>query len=816
MADNSNDYKLIGEDFVPPDIHAKVTGSSTYAEDFRAEGMAYVKMLLSPMPHARVTNIDASEALALEGVYGIMTADDVPSFPNPGEQILNNEPNFVGEPILAIAAVDEATAANALELVRVEYEELPFVLDPLESLYPGGPDAYRGGNVVATAQIEESDAISDSGVVQRKWTARDFAAAEEGQLPLGAATMDWQYGDIDNAFADAALVLDETFVTACNSHHSMEPRSAFAYWENGKCFVHGSTQSQMFVVPPLANLIGIPPDQLVYISEFCGGGFGSKGSAYAVMAVPAHFSRLIGRPCMLRITRAEEYYLGSARAGFQGRAKLAFNATGKMTAADIYIVQQSGPKIPFADYGAAGLMVSLLYTPENMRFRAIPVGTNTTPCGPQRGPGQNQMSAIMEPLMDKAANALGIDQLEIRRINVSNHDTLTGGPTRQKLSSSYMLDAIDMGAQRFDWSAKLARNGERNGSKVIGVGIGQGYHSAGIAGFDGLLRIMPDGKVHIHTGVGNLGTYSYASTSRVAAEVLGVKWENCVIERGDTRKHLPWTIGQFGSITTYTMSRANYAAAMDAKQKLQEIAAMDLGGAAEDYDLADETVFRISDPEQRMSFAQAAQRAIELGGKYSGAEATDGINPLTRASVAGLAGSGLVGVARDSMPFENHISAMVASFAMIELDTETGNFEILEFVSTGDCGTIVHPKGLVGQLRGGAVMGIGMARSERQVYDPQNGLPANVALHQAKPPSYLDVPAFMDVAGVDKPDPTIPMGMKGIGEPPVGAAVGAILCAISNALDGHYFNRNPVTPDMIVNAVAGREQSHSPLQILTQ
>jgi xanthine dehydrogenase molybdenum-binding subunit len=816
MADNNTTYNLVGKNFTPPDIRAKVTGRATYSEDYRADGMAYVKMLLSPMPHARVTNIDASAALAMEGVYGVMTADDVPSFPNPGEQILSNEPNFVGEPILAVAAVDETTASNALELITVEYEELPFVLDPMESLFPGGPDAYNGGNLVSALRAEEQDEVENIGVISHKWTARDFAAVAEGQLPMGEPTMDWQFGDIDSAFEDATLVLDETFVTGCNSHHSMEPRSAFSYWENGKCFVHGSTQSQMFVVPALAGLVGIPPDQLVYISEFCGGGFGSKGSAYAVMAVPAHFSRLIGRPCMLRVTRAEEYYLGSARAGFQGRAKLGFNAEGKMTAADVYIVQQSGAKNPFSDYGSAGGMVALVYTPTNMRFRAIPIGSNTTPCGPQRGPGQNQMSAAMEPLMDKAAIALGIDPLEIRRINAPDHDALTGGERRQKVSSSYMLDALDMGAERFDWASKIARNGERNGSKVIGIGIGQGYHGAGISGFDGLLRIMPDGKVHIHSGVGNLGTYSYASTARVAAEVLGASWENCVVEHGDTRKHLPWTIGQFGSLTTFTMSRANYAAAMDAKQKLQEIAAMDLGGAPEDYDLANETVFRISDPELNMSFAQAAQRAIELGGKFSGAEAPDDIFFLTQASVGGIAGTGLVGVARDNIPLDEHVAAMTASFAMVEVDTETGNYEILEYVSTADCGTIVHPLGLEGQVRGGAVMGIGMARSERQIYDPQNGLPGSVNLYQAKPPSYLDVPSIMDVAAVDKPDPNIPMGMKGVGEPPVGAAVGSIISAISNALGGHYFNRNPVTPDMIVNAVSGNEQSNSPLQIFTQ
>ncbi|MDT8397832.1 MAG: xanthine dehydrogenase family protein molybdopterin-binding subunit [Pseudomonadales bacterium] len=805
-------YKLIGQDFTPPDIHAKVTGKATYAEDFRAEGMAFIKLLLSPMPHSRVTNIDASEALKLPGVYGILTADEVPSFPPPQEQILNNAPNFVGEPILAIAAVDETTASDALELVRVSYEPLPFTLDPLESLYPGGPDANQGGNLV-TAGAGEGEG-GNGQLKSHKWTARDFAAAGEGQLPMGEPFIQWEYGDIDKAFAEAALVLDESFVTASNSHHSMEPRSAFAYWENGKCILHGSTQSQSFVMPALAGLIGVPPDQLVYISEFCGGGFGSKGSAYAVMAIPAHMSKKIGRPCMLRITRAEEYYVGSARAGFQGRVKLGFDSAGKVTAADLYIVQQNGSKSGFFDYSAAGEATSLVYTPASMRFRAIPIGTNTPPCGPQRGPGQNQLAMALEPILDKAARQLGIDRLSIRKINAPNENSRVAN--RQKVSSAYMQEALDMGAQRFDWAGKAARSGERKGSKVIGIGIGQAYHSAGAAGFDGLVRITPDGKLHIHTGVGNLGTYSYASTSRVAAEVLGCSWENCIVERGDSRKHLPWNLGQFGSNTSFTMSRTNYVAAMDAKVKLQEIAAMDLGGTPEDYDVADEKVFLKADPAQNLSFAQAAQRAIDLGGKYSGAEMPDDIFFLTKASVQGVAGTGLVGVAKDNLGLGNHVATMTATYAMIELDTETGRFDILEFVSTADCGTVVHPKGLAGQLRGGAVMGIGMARSERVVYDPQNGLAANVGFYQAKPPSYLDIPSIMDVAGVDKADPDNPLGMKGVGEPPTGAAAAAILCAISDALGGHYFHRNPVTPDMIVNAVAGRAQSHKPLQVNTQ
>jgi CO/xanthine dehydrogenase Mo-binding subunit len=255
---------------------------------------------------------------------------------------------------------------------------------------------------------------------------------------------------------------------------------------------------------------------------------------------------------------------------------------------------------------------------------------------------------------------------------------------------------------------------------------------------------------------------------------------------------------------------------MDAKRKLQEIAAKDLGGAPEDYEVARSSVFRKRDPSKQLSFAAAAQRAIELGGKYSGKEAPEDIFFLTKASVAGLAGTGLIGVAKDNLKLDEHVPALAAAFVSIELDTETGRFVILDYVGTADCGTVVFPLGLSQQLRGGAVMGLGMASLENSVIDPQNGLSANVGLYQAKPPSYLDVPAEMQVAAVDKPDPDIPYGMKGIGEPPMGAAASALICAISDALGGVTFNRTPVKPDMIINALAGRPQAHKPLQVNTQ
>ncbi|MEE8544157.1 MAG: xanthine dehydrogenase family protein molybdopterin-binding subunit [Gammaproteobacteria bacterium] len=797
-------YSLLGNDFIPPDLRGKVTGRAKYAEDFRAEGMLFCRLLGSPLPHARVVSIDTSEALAMEGVVAVLTADDVPSTPAPATPILTNEPHFVGEPILAVAAVDEVTAQDAIDRISIEFEPLPFTVDPLESLYPGGPNARSDGNVAGRRMLPRTV----------KWTARDFAAEAEGVLPMGQPTEEWLYGDLEAGFDAAALVLDESFVTAGLSHQCMEPRTAMAYWENGKCHLHGSSQSQASMMPGLARLLAIEPENLVYIAEYCGGGFGSKGGPYPVMAIPALMSRQTGRPVMLRISRAEEYGIGTARAGFQGRLRMGFRDDGRVTAVDLFIVQENGPHTGWSDLGSAAGSISILYQPLAMRYRGITVQTNTPPRGPQRGPGQNQIAAAIEPLLDKAARELGLDQLAIRRINAAdNHGKYNGdqGP----VTSAYQREALDQGAEAFNWEEKHARSGQRRGSKVIGVGVGQAFHSAGRSGYDGLVRLTPDGKLHIHNGAGNLGTYSYGATSRVAAEVLKCDWEHCVIHRGDSRKHLPWSPTQTGSNTSFTMTRTNYVAALDALRKLKEIAAMELGGSPDDYAIAGEAVYLKADEATRITYAAAAQRAIELGGEYSGEEAPADIHDVTRRAVAGLAGTGLLGIAKDTLRHEGTVPAIAAGFMEIELDLETGKFEILDYVGVADCGTVLHPQSLASQVKGGAVMGIGMAVSERHLYDPQNGLPANVGFYQSKPPSYLDVPAEMQWAAVDIADPQNPVGAKGIGEPVEGCATAALLCAISDAMGGHYFNRCPVVPDMIVNAAAGRQQSHGPLQVNT-
>jgi len=797
-------YNLIGKDFTPMDVEAKVTGRAKYAEDFRADNMAFCKTLTSPIPHAKIKSIDTSEALKIQGVLGILTADDVPQFPPPALPILaKDEVYYIGDPILAVAAENEQIAAEAIEAIKIDFQQLPHVVDPLESLFPGGPNARTAGNVAA-GQIKLQTV---------KWDAADFAAAGDTKMPMGHAAEEWSYGDVDAGFKNAKVTIEESFVTGTYSHNCMETRTTFAYWQGGKCFLHGSNQSHTAAIANIARYIGIPPENLVFIAEYCGGGFGSKIPGYPNMAIAALLSKKINRPLMHRISRTDEYGIGAARPGFQGYIKMGFAPNGKLLAADMYLVQESGPHATAGDFRAAGNALTMMYQPEACKFRSVPVLTNTVPMGAHRGPGENQFAALVEPMFDKAAKQLNIDRIAIRRINAPDNSGKIG-KERGPLTSAFQKEALDKAAQMFKWDDRKKLSGQKTGTKVVGVGIGQGYHSAGTNGFDGLLRITSDGKLHVHTGIGNLGTYSHSATARVAADLLNCDWENVVIERGDTRKGLPFNSPQAGSLSASTQSRTMYAAAEDMKAKLTDIAAKTHGGQPADYVLGKEKVAHKSDASKSLTFKEAAEKAIALGGKYSGKEVPDDLNAITKQSVGMIAGTGLIAAAKDNLPRVGVTPGLSVSMAQIELDTETGKFEIKDMICVADCGTVLHPLGLGHQISGGNVMGIGMVM-ERHIYDPKLGIPASVGFHQGKLPTYLDVPVEVAWGAVEKPDPQNPIGVKGVGEPVLGSGASAITSAIADALGGHLFNRTPVTPDMIINHLAGRPPAHKPLQVNT-
>jgi xanthine dehydrogenase molybdenum-binding subunit len=808
--------KLIGQNYTPVDHEAKVTGRARYAEDFRADGMLFTKLLLSPMPHARVRAIDTAAALAMPGVKAILTADDLPDLGG-AERALTNEPLYAGEPILAVAAVDELTAAEAVERIEVDLEPLPFVTDPLESLRPGGPNARLEGNAWGVPAPGGQGPGAPAPLQTIKWTAEDFEDEEEaGRLPMGKALEEWSFGDLEAGFAAAALVLDETFVTQSTAHHPMETRSAMAYWQNGKLFIHASTQSVAQTRGNIARWVGIDPTQVMLICEYTGGGFGSKGGGAVSMSIPALLSKKANAPVMMRITREEESYIGRGRTNMTGRARIGFARDGRITALDLFIVQDTGAYGPLGDHRSAGLATSLIYQPPAMRWRAVNVLTNTPPRSQQRSPGPMQGNGIVEPVMTKAAKQLGIDQVEIRRVNSPEGKALFGpvlpSGQRNHVTGAFVKEALDRGAALFNWDERKARAGQRQGSKVRGVGVTVGPHGAGSIGFDSIMTIRPDGRLYVQSGVGNLGTHSVMDLARVAAEVLDMPWEKVAVVWGDTGKHLPWTCPSVGSQTTHAMTRANHAGAMDARRKLQEIAARDLGGSADDYEIGGERVYRRGNPGIGLSYTQAARRAIELAGKYDGHELPEDINVMTRASATALAGLGLMGVAKDTYPRDGATYGFVIGFAEVEVDIETGGVTLVDFVAVGDVGTVINPRSLLAQIKGGACLGIAHALFQKSVVDPKYGVSLGDRFHYSKPLTILDVPINMQADALGLADPETPVGAKGVGEPPVGAGYGAVMNAIADAVGVDVFRRAPVTADIILMSLENGRRMHEPLR----
>ena len=816
-------YKLIGKDFSTNDLVAKVTGQAKYAEDFRAEGMLFCRLVLSPMPHGRVKRINADKALAMPGVKGILMPSDVPGHADYvndngtkikadkwGELALADEPMYQGEPILAVAAVDELTCAEAIEAIEIEMEPLPFVIDPLDSLRPGGPNARLDGNVW---QQLPPPAPRGQQLTVLKWTDADFEDYKQGRLPMGFAPEKWSFGDVDAGFKNAALVLDETFLTPDVSHQCLEPRTTMAHWQNGKLFVYTGTQSTMQTVPAIASWMHMDPEMVVFISEYTGGGFGSKITGALTLVIPALLSKKLNAPVMMRVSREEEHFIGRARPGIRSRVKMGFDKSGKITAVDMFLVSDAGSYGSNGDGGSCGSITSLLYQPPAMRFRNVTVATNTPPRSAQSAPGGMQAIAIIEPILAKAARRLGVDQVALRRVNCPEGQAEYGTPNhhgeRPHVTSCYLKQALDYGAEQFNWQDRIAQP-KRSGTKARGVGVALSCFHGGSSGFDGLIVITPQGRVRIHSGIGNLGTEALIDVHRAAAEVLDVPWESVDIIWGDTAKNLPYSCHSGGSQTVHAMTRAAHAVGLECVQRLQEVAAKKLGGQPADYVVANLRVTRKGGG-AGLSFAEAANHAIQLGGIYDGHDANPEVNKYTKQSVNAMAGQGLIASARDNYSHEGDSMSFLACFAEVEVDIETGVYRIVDYLAYADVGTVIHPAALGGQVLGRSTLGIAHAIGQKWVIDPEYGATVAKRFYQNKPPTILDVPVNMKWNALNIPDPETPVGARGCGEPPVGGGCAAILNALSDAVGDDIFQRCPVNADTILTSYEAGRPMQEPL-----
>ncbi len=358
-------------------------------------------------------------------------------------------------------------------------------------------------------------------------------------------------------------------------------------------------------------------DDIVFISEYTGGGFGGKVTASVAVIIPALLAKKTHAPVMLHVSREDEQSIGRARPSMIGRMQAGFSKEGRLLGLDMFVVMDNGPYEQQNDAATAGRIGSLLYQPKAMRWRGVAVLTNTPTRGPQTAPGGLQVSAMIGPILAKAARRLNLDPLAVCRINAPEGSAPVGPPkpdgSLQAATSAFVKQALDQGAEAFGWQARRARPVLTKGSVRRGIGVATGCFVAGTIGFDGLFVITPEGRLRVHTGIGNLGTESFSDVQRVVADAMDVPWEVCEIIWGNTAKHVAWSCVSGGSQTIHSMSRAALAASLDARKKLKEIAAKTLGGKPEDYDIGGQRVFRNENRPGGYELCRSGQTGDRIG-----------------------------------------------------------------------------------------------------------------------------------------------------------------------------------------------------------
>ena len=421
-----------------------------------------------------------------------------------------------------------------------------------------------------------------------KWSDEDFAKAGAGQMPLGKATDEWTFGNVDDAMAKADLVLDETFMTQSTGHQPLETRSAMAYWQNGKCYLHGSTQSTVQTVAAFARWAGITPDKVVMISEYTGGGFGSKIPGSVSMAIPALLSKKANAPVMMRITREDEHYIGRARPGILARVQ------GRLPKRrphrrdrHVYDLRQrslrrAGRCAIGGHDGVARLSAgndALARDDGADQHAAEDLAARAGRHAGHRHHGADHRQGRAQARARPGGSAQDQRAGRQRAVRSGAAATATSGLRDERLREAKRSTKA---RELFSWEEKKAAQRQtRTGNKVRGIGVAVSPYSGGSIGFDGLFIMKPDGRMQFQSGIGNLGTHSVIDVHRVAAEMIGVPWEQCDVVFGNTSKNLPWTCISAGSQTAHAMTRAAHAAATDAIKKLQEIAAKTNGGSPE-------------------------------------------------------------------------------------------------------------------------------------------------------------------------------------------------------------------------------------------
>ena len=767
---SQSDLELIGTPMRKIEGLDKSTGRAVYTDDIVLPGMLHGKILRSPYPHARIVSIDVSEAKKLEGVHAVITGEDIPTkygiIPWTADEypLCTNRVRYIGDGVAAVAAVDEDRAIRALELIQVEYEELPAFLDPYEALAADGSTPYvheprkEGGNGNVTKQVQ------------------------------------LEFGEVDELMVGSDVIVEGQYFFEGSTHTPIEPHCAIGLWDGvGKLTVWSATQVPHYLHRELARVLELDPARVRVLQPLVGGAFGGKSEPFDLEFCVAKLSMLAARPVKILYTREEVFYAHRGRHPFHMKYQMGSTKEGKLTSVNAEILLDGGA---YASFGLvttyyAGQLLCAPYSMPAYRFDSTRLYTNKPACGPKRGHGSVQPRFAFEIQIDKLSEKVGLDPFEFRRRNFIGSNTRTVNEMR--VTSNGFLECLESVERASRWRRKFRRLPFGRGVGVAGSTYISGTNypiypnempQSGVQ-----MQVDRSGRVSVFSGASEIGQGCDSMVAYIAAEELGVPLEYVRVLRGDT-DFTPVDLGAYSSRVTFMLGNA----AIDAATKLREMVQKAVAGEWEvevsEVLLAGGMAMWAPDTERQMPIREAFNLAESAFGTLG---ATGWYN--TPKDIHGEYRGGTIG-ASPAYSFTAHV-------AEVEVDVETGVVEVEKIWIAHDCGRALNPVLVEGQMEGSAYMGFGEALMEEQIF--KSAEQGRAGLHNA--PSLLDyrIPTSLDTPElesliVESIDPEGPYGAKEAGEGPLHPSIPAIANAIYDAI-GVRVDRLPFSPPNMWRAI---------------
>ena len=759
MSGNGKPFRVIGKSLPRVNGADKVRGRALFTDDMKLPGMVVAKIKSSTVAHARILRIDTAKAAALPGVLAVITGDECrkPYSVNnykPSEWALAREKVvYYGEGIAAVAAMDEATAERALDLIDVDYEELPVLLDPHEAM--------------------EHD---------------DVRIHEWAEHNVGYEGLQ-QFGDVDGTLEHSHVVVENSFYSSYTSCGFLEPQSTLADYNagTGQLTVYTCNQLPHYLQQTIARTIDHPMERIRVIVPTVGGAFGGKTEATPACLVACLLSRKLGRPVKITYTREEVFHQNKGRHPAYMQMKMGFDAEGHISAVDFDCLLDGGGHSSwgFVVMWFIAALTHLPYKIPVLRYKGKRVYTNKPTPGAQRCLGGVQVRIAVEAMLDMGAEKLGINPYDVRMINAA--EAGYKGPTVIEVRHSEFKKCLESVATRSGFL-------EKHGKLPFGRGIGMagGHYSTGGAFLlypsfrphsTAQIRVDTEAGVTLAIGATAIGQGATTVMCQMVAEELGVDYREVHLVCQDTML-APMDNGTYDSRLTYGSAHAIKRAAADIKAKLFDVAAIMVGAGREHLDCADGQVFSIYEPQRKVPFKKAVYQYLSTKGVLVG------IGEYTPPQPKGDYDGKLIG---PSPAF-----GFTAQAAEVEVDLETGKISVVGYWEAGDCGKAINPMAVEGQVEGAISMGLGAAFYEEMVVDAK-GKMLNPNFHDYKMPTALDM-ADLHTEIVDSYDPSSAYGNKEVGEGPVGPVIPAILNAVYDAI-GIRFTEVPLKPEKVLWAL---------------